>query len=240
MTKMIKMVGALVAAAALTPALQAQDSNGEDIKPFEITGSVGLLSQYKDRGINLNEDEIFPTAPVANLNIEHKSGVYVGVAAAFNLDTPLNQETKTEVYGGYAFASGAYVIDLSAALDIYSGGPNEATYEEFRASVSRDFGVAFWRTGVSYSPDGRVTNPFGESFYIDSELEVPFPGFSNLSFQGKVGYDFRSGGLENVADWSAGLSLYWKGFEYSVGFQGSEQDGPFGETDFVASLKFYF
>ena len=220
----------LCASALITGVASAQD----DDPTWSIEGYAGFFTDYRDRGLTLSD--LDPTI-AGSLAIFHKSGLYGGLDAA-KIDDGRGGDTKTEFYLGYSFDTGSYIYDFSVELDGIHGSDSNY-YSEFKASVARDFGIAFIRGGLAYAPEGRWNTPDVDSFYAYTDLELPVPTFPELTFISHVGYDARNS-RSNLWDWSIGISAFIESFEVSVSFEDSSLDQAIGNGRFVLNTKIYF
>jgi len=221
---------ALCAAALVTASATAQD----DDPTWSIEGYAGFYTDYRDRGLTLSD--LDPTV-AASMGLFHKSGFYAGIDAA-KIDDGRGGDAKTEFYAGYSFDTGTYIYDLSVELDGIHGDTSDY-YSEFKASIARDFGIAFIRGGLAYAPEGRWNTPDIDSFYTYADLELPVPAIPELTFISHVGYDARSS-RSDLWDWSVGFSAFIQSFEVSISFEDSSLDQAIGNGRFILNTKIYF
>ena len=222
--------GFLCATSLMTVGATAQEAE----PAWDIEGYVGLYTDYRDRGLTLSD---LDPAIAGSLGIYHKSGLYGGVDAAL-IDDGRGGDSKTEFYLGYSLDKGDYIYDFSVELDGIHGDTSDY-YSEFKASMARDFGIAFIRGGVAYAPEGRWNTPDIDSFYTYADLELPVPTIPELTFITHVGYDARQS-RSNLWDWSIGVSAFIESFEINLTFEDSSLDQIIGNGRFILSTKFYF
>ncbi|MFC3052807.1 TorF family putative porin [Kordiimonas pumila] len=201
---------------------------------FEIDGYVGVTSDYRDRGISMSD---LDASVRGSISVFHDSGFYGGVDAAL-IDDQMGGDTKTEFFAGYSMDQGDYIYDFSAELDGIHGNGSDY-YPEFKASMARDFGLAFIRTGLAYAPEGRWNTPDVDSLYAYTDLEIPVPTFPELTIISRLGYDMRSD-RSNLLDWSAGLSVFVDSFEVTLIYEDSSLDSEIAKGRFVFGTRFYF
>ncbi len=215
---------------AFSSALSAQENEPD----WSLDGYVGLSSDYRDRGISMsNKDASF----MGSLALFHKSGFYGGLDVA-TIDDGRGGDKKTEFFAGYTIDKGDYIYDFSVEFDGIQGDTSNY-YTEYKASIARDFGLAFIRSGVAFAPEGRWNTPGVDSFYTYGDLEVPVPTIPELTFLTHVGYDARSG-RSNLWDWSVGFSAFVETFEVSLTYEDSSWDKPIGKGRLILGTKFYF
>lgn len=227
----MKLIAAGLVVAASSATVQAQD----DESTWSIDGYVGVVTDYRDRGISLSNGDL---SLVGSLGAFHKSGFYGGVDAAILNDGWIGDQ-RTEFFFGYSTDRGDYIYDVSVELDGIHGDATSDYYSEFKASIARDFGLAFIRAGAAYAPEGRWHTPDVDSFYSYADLEVPVPTLPELTVVTHLGYDMRDG-RSNLWDWSVGLSAFIESFELSVTYEDSSLDHQIGGSQVVFGTRFYF
>jgi len=225
-----KLLGTALAVATISTAGLAQDEDPD----WTLDGYVGLISDYRDRGLSMSDKD--PTL-YGSLGIFHKSGLYGGLDAAI-IDDGRGGDEKTEFFIGYHFDAGDYIYDFSAELDGIHGASSEY-YSEFKASISRDFGLAFIRGGLAYAPEGRWNTPDVDSFYGYADLEIPVPTLPDLTVLAHVGYDVRDQ-RSNLWNWSVGISAFVESIEFSLMYENSSLDQQIGKGAVIVGTKFYF
>lgn len=226
----IRLLCAVVLACCFGAAAQAQsDSN------VAVEGYVGLVTDYRDRGLSLSG---FDPAITASVGAFHDSGAYVGIDGAAFFDSAVGLDGRARLFAGYTLDKGDYIYDFSVELDsVHGSGSN--FFLELKATVSRDFGLAFTRGGISVAPDGRWSNPSGESYYVFADAEVPVPTLPALTVITHVGHDVRSGG-QNLWNWSAGLSAFVGDIELAGRYEKSSINNRIGNDRFLFSLRYFF
>ncbi len=228
MTVRITLASCVCVLAAGLPA-SAQNADG-----FSIDGYVGGTSDYRDRGLSLSDRGF---AAFGSVGVFHDSGFYFGLDAGM-ADTFNGADGRVEMFTGYSLDAGDYIYDFSFELDSFHGDSSQF-YPEFKASISRDFGLAFVRSGASFAPNGRWINPQNDSFYTFADLEIPVPTLPSLTIISHVGHDFR-GGISDLWDWSAGLSAFIGNTELSVVYENSSLDAREGRGRVVFGARWYF
>ncbi|MBO6506648.1 MAG: hypothetical protein JJ850_01325 [Kordiimonadaceae bacterium] len=221
-------------ATALTVGLFASPAMAQDEWSLSLDGYVGVTTDYRDRGLSLSDRDF---AAVVSVGAFFDNGFYAGVDAG-TVDTANGGDARLELFAGYSLDTGGYVYDFSVEVDSIHGDSSQY-YPEFKASISRDFGLAFTRAGVAYAPGGRWVNPNNQSFYSFADLEIPVPNMPSLTIIGHVGRDFRSD-IENLWDWSVGLSAFVGDAELSVTYDKSSFDGRIGSGRVIVGARMYF
>ncbi len=209
----------------------AQDAES----PWSLDGYLGLTTDYRDRGVSFSDNG---PSVLGSLSLSHEKGWYLGVDAARVKDS-FGSDFRSEFYAGYQFDGGDYIYNLSVELDTVHGTTGSQYYPEFKASIARDFGLAYIASGVSVAPDGRWTTPDIDSYYGYLDLEVPVPTMPDLTLVTHLGYDVRDG-RSDLWDWSAGLSVFAGSFEVTFMYENNSLDREVGDGAFILGTKFYF
>jgi len=154
----------------------------------EVTGNVGVVSQYIFRG----GAEDGRTALQGGLDYAHDSGFYAGTwfstldygGAVDDIKPDTNNEI--DLYGGYSGAAGAFGYDVGLLYFYYTGeGP-----------TANDANVPEGYAGLSYGPVGLSANvalddaswtAAGDT-YLNLSFEQPLP--NNFTFAANAGYYF--------------------------------------------------
>jgi len=233
---MVKKMIRVSAAAFGLLALVASAVAAQDTEPnLDFEASLGITNDYRDRGFSLSDKDF---SVFGSVNIFHKSGLYGGMIVA-TVDDPDERNFKGDFYVGWSQESDGYIYDLSVEIGSMVGGPRDRIYPEFQASVARDYGLAFFKTGVAWAPDGRWTSPDNDTFYGYLDGEIPVPNLPLLTVLTHVGYDVR-GERRNLWDWSLGVSAFIKNTEFTVSYEDSSSRNPIASGAVIFSLRQYF
>lgn len=237
----------------------AQDTGFFD--DFDIGGDIGVTHDVRDRGLSISG---FEFSPLARVDISTGGGLIAGVSSSLVDD--LVGDVRVKAYAGYAFDAAGFGIDLSANLDSFYGGDviqlvvdgglvtfediDSRFFPEVELGVSRDFGLAYFRSSFVWAPEGRWSNDGGNSYYVSTNLEIPVPTLPALTVTTHVGFDILDAPSEFTVDgptvfsdrfdWSAGLSYFWRDFEVTLQYVDSDAVSPFDDARVVAGLRFYF
>lgn len=222
---------------------------------FTVTGSAGLWSQYRFRGISQSDNR-----PVVQgtFTVTHSSGFYASVwgsSASANNAVNLGG-TEIDVYGGYAHALGKSGVTLDGGLYgyFYPGstkavGISENYYEVY-ADLAKPFGPLTTKIGINYAPKQpyfrKFATPTRHSTYVFGELgfapaNSPFLVHSHLGHTGG-GLDFAN---RSYLDYTVGASYKWKALLFDLSFVGTDLsrsdtqpfDTAYGTTDFHRAAK---
>lgn len=221
------MATAMAAVLAASPAL-AQ----EETKPITIAGSVGLVNDYRFRGVSQSDEEL---AVQGGISLTHSSGFYAGTWGS-NLagwGTFGGSNTELDLYGGFKteIASGINV-DVGLTWYMYPGGASNTDFAEPYIKVSTTLGPVSALVGFAYAPkqealggwylngaaaqSGVYTNPGNKlsNAYVWGDVSGAIPD-TGFTVKAHVGYSQGNAGLgpngTSVAptgkyiDWMAGV-----------------------------------
>lgn len=145
-------IGAALALATFASPAFAQDE-AEPPKPITVTGSVGIVSDYRFRGVSQSDVEL---AVQGGFTIAHESGIYASTWAS-NLSgwgTFGGANMELDLVAGYkaALGSGA-TLDVGATWYMYPGGFDNTDFIEPYVKLSGTVGPAALTAGVAYAPE---------------------------------------------------------------------------------------
>ncbi|RVT89215.1 TorF family putative porin [Sphingomonas crocodyli] len=134
--------------AAATPAFAQEEASG----PFTVSGSVGMVSDYRFRGVSQSDEEL---AVQGGITISHESGLYVATWGS-NLSgwgTFGGSNTELDIVGGFATeVSEGVKLDVGLTWYMYPGGASETDFAEPYIKLSTTFGPVNWLGGIAYAP----------------------------------------------------------------------------------------
>jgi uncharacterized protein (TIGR02001 family) len=244
---------------AATPAFADEADPPAEIT---ITGNVALVTDYRFRGLSQTSGD---PAIQGAININHKSGFYVGVWSSsldfsdtFPALDPIYGGQEVDVYGGWTGAIGGVTADVGLLYYVYPGGHvGKANFFEPYASISATMGPVTGKVGVAYAPaqaslDFNADGDSDDNTYVYLDLSAGIPD-TGLSVSGHVGYTsgalspkFATGQTPNYAggwDYNIGAS-YNITKNLSIGVQYIGVDGTsidrYSNDTVVGTLKFAF
>lgn len=204
------LIAAAFAAATLAAANPAF-AQDEDSSEITVTGTVGLVSDYRFRGISQTDEEL---AIQGGVTVTHDSGLYVGTWAS-NLagwGTFGGSNTELDIYGGYVADLGGVTVDVGLTWYMYPGGADKTDFAEPYVKVSTTAGPVSLLAGVAYAPKqealGRwyftgadavagVYNDPGDkedNLYVWADASVAVPE-TPFKLKGHIGYSDGNPGL---------------------------------------------
>jgi uncharacterized protein (TIGR02001 family) len=190
---------ALVGGALAFPATAAELPAG-----LSVTGSVGLVSDYRFRGISLSDRD---PALQGGITLAHDSGFYAGTWGSSIAGGDLYGPTEIDLFGGWSgdVAPGT-TFDGMVAYYSYPGGNDAAgpaDYFETTAKLTHDFGPVEATAGASYSWRQAALGD-GDNGYVFADGAAAIPG-TPVTLKGHAGY--TDGALApdgDAFDWSFG------------------------------------
>jgi len=222
------LIGGLSLAVA-SPAL-AQDETAPP-KPITVSGSVGLVSDYRFRGVSQSDKEL---AVQGGATVTHESGVYAGFWGS-NLSgwgTFGGANMELDLIAGVKFPVGGGALDVGATWYMYPGGFNNTDFIEPYAKLSGTLGPVGLTAGLAYAPKqealgawyangaaaaaGVYTDPGdkNDNLYLWGDVSAAEPN-TGLTVKGHLGYSNGNKGLGPFAtsvaptgeyvDWLAGV-----------------------------------
>ncbi|MDB2682794.1 TorF family putative porin, partial [Alphaproteobacteria bacterium] len=191
--------------------------------PGEFSGTVGFVSEYSFRGIAQSDEN---PAVQASIDYSHDSGFYAGIWGS-NVDFT-DADIETDIYAGFSGeASNGLSWDVGGIYYVYPGsdGSNNYDFFEVAGAVGYDFDIAAVSGSVNYSPE--YFGESGDATYVAGYVDVPLP--YDVTLSGHYGYQYideeATFGVPDYADWSAGLSYNFSGFDLSATYIDTDLNG---------------
>ncbi len=243
----------LLASASLVTsnAAFAQDAEEEAASPVTVTGSVGLVSDYRFRGVSLSGGD---PAIQGGVTLTHESGFYAGAWASSIDDggTDIYGDMELDIFGGWS-GSVAEGIGIDIGLLYYAYPTNaagvDAEYFEPYATLSGTLGPVQAKLGAAYAweQDSLGGN---DNLYLFTKLSAGIP---NTPITMNAGLGYTDGALappllagtadDTGFDWTFGASATVLGnLTLGVAYTGVEGPSIDGFTDdaIVGSLTVSF
>lgn len=164
MKKTLATLGLMLAATSA----HAQD----DAKPFTVSGTVGLVTDYRFRGVSQSDEHL---AIQGGITVSHESGLYVatwgsnlagwGTFGGANMELDLVAGFKKEVVPGVT-------VDVGATWYMYPGGYNNTDFIEPYVKLSGSLGPLSTTLGVAYAPKQEALGP---AYLSSDDIAANFP-----------------------------------------------------------------
>src|SRR6478752_5174040 len=141
-----------IVAFVLAAGLLAAPSVAQDVpKPFTVSGSVGLVSDYRFRGVSQSDKEM---AVQGGVTVSHESGFYTGFwgsnLAGWGQFGGANMEL--DLIGGFKKTFGGATVDVGLTWYMYPGGSDLPDFAEPYVRGSGIVGPLNLLGGVAYPP----------------------------------------------------------------------------------------
>lgn len=189
----------------------------------EISGEVGLVSDYRWRGVSLTDNE---PAFQGGVYIGHPTGLYAGAWASAPAGNSGDNELTLSAGGAFSLMGGD--VDLSVEQYLYPD-LEDADYTNLVALYERPWGAWTARARFEYAPAQRhLTDP---STYLAFETERPI-GETGFTLTGHVGREEGSFTLDGGKwDYSLGAHYQISAVSFSLAYIGTDENAPPGEGD---------
>ncbi len=197
MTKTPMMI--LAASLLAAPAMAQQDAP----KPFTVSGSVGLVSDYRFRGVSQSDKHM---AIQGGLTVAHTSGLYVSTwgsnLAGWGTFGGANMEL--DLVGGYKLPVGGGTLDAGLTWYMYPGGASNTDFAEPYIKYAATFGPASLLAGVAYAPKQQALGNYSalpdsrgqkeDNLYVWGDASAGIPG-TPITAKAHLGYSHGNPGL---------------------------------------------
>jgi uncharacterized protein (TIGR02001 family) len=224
--KFLCAAAAVVSAFASTAAF-AEDAPTPDVT---ITGTTGVVSQYRFRGISQSDQK---PAVQASITASHKSGFYVsfwGSSASAGNSAVNIGGTEIDIYGGYTHGLGASGVTVDAGLYgyIYPGAQAGNVYELY-GSLTKAIGPVSIKGGVNYAPKqhyfngngggAAATTKFNVYKYAEATFAIPNTAATLHAHLGHNAGGFNW--VKEYVDYTVGASYKVKSITLDASFTGT-------------------
>lgn len=221
-----KIACAALALISSVPAFAQEEPAG----PVTVTGSVGLVSDYRFRGVSQSDRGM---AIQGGITATHESGFYVGTwgsnLGGWGRFGGANMEL--DLIAGYSAALGeGTTVDVGLTWYMYPSGADKTDFAEPYVKLSHQFGPVKGLVGVAYAPKQEALGKWcsdaactvfdpgdkEDNLYIWGDVSAAIPN-TPVSVKAHVGYSDGNSGLgpngTSVAptgkyvDWMVGADL---------------------------------
>lgn len=214
----------LALAAAMLAAPAAAQEAGDRAPAFRVTGGAALVSDYRRRGVSWSDAE---PAVTADLELAHRSGAHVGIAAASarGWGSAGASDVVIDVVAGWRLSALGGDIDAGGRWTAFPGGRPDSDYGEIYGRYSGTIGPLFLRAGVAWAPKqaalgrrfdsgaaflaGTPQRPGGgDNLYLEGDASAFIPG-TPVTIHGHVGHSRGNAGLGPAGISLAPTGRYW-------------------------------
>lgn len=233
MSKFLNKVAATSVASVLalgvcvaTPAFAEEEAAAES--PFTMAANVGLYSDYRFRGVSLNEENIAVQGGFDfGYAVNDAVNLYLGTwASSLAPSTSPFGSAEVDLYGGATVALGAATLKLGAIGYMYpTGQPSLTNYYEIQAEVSGALGPLNLAVGTFLAPKQvNYGSKFGKYFYTSASAAIPG---TPLTASAGIGLEDNAFFNDKI-DWNIGLAASYEQFTLKLQYIDSDQTIPYG------------
>ena len=222
---MIRHMSAILAAVTAVAANPAAAQETEPPKAITVSGSVGLVSDYRFRGVSQSDENL---AVQGGITVTHESGIYIGTWAS-NLagwGTFGGANMELDLIAGFKFPLASGTLDVGATWYMYPGGFDNTDFIEPYAKLSGTIGPATLLAGVAYAPKQEALGNWylngasaaagvydrpgdkNDNLYVWGDGAVAIPN-TPLTAKAHIGYSHGNKGLGPFATSVAPTGEYW-------------------------------
>lgn len=202
---MIRTALAPIALAAATPALAQEEARAGPAGGLDVSGELGLLTDYRFRGLSRSDED---PALRAGVTLFHDSGLYAGArGTTLSGIEPLTGrdlgDAQVDLYAGWQTPlGGGFDVDAGVMYYVFAGADGATDYVEPYASLSYLIGPASFTAGAKYAPSQRAIGD-EDMLYLFGQADVTVP-FQPIAFSAQLGRQ-DSGALGSYWNWSVGM-----------------------------------
>lgn len=250
-----KLTAAALALLVATPALAQEESS-----PFTVSGSFGLATDYRFRGVSQTDKEM---AVQGGITVGHESGFYVGTWGS-NLagwGTFGGSNTELDIFGGYKIElTEGISLDAGLTWFMYPGGADKTDFAEIYSKLSTTVGPVSLLGGVAYAPRQQALGRWyfsgasastgiydrpgdkEDNLYIWGDVSSAIPN-TPITVKAHLGYSNGNSGLgpngTSIAptgkymDWLVGVDVAVPGTPLTAGVAYVDTDISKGESAYL-------
>ena len=202
---------------------------------WAVSGRLGVVSDYRDRGYTLSDQE-----PVAQgeVTVSHTSGLYGGVWASgideYGIGTDGDgAEVEVTLYAGWAGDVAGFEVDVGVWQNLYPDG-DYVNYVEFPLEVSRAIADATFSAGVVWAPAQTGTGD-EDNRWVWTRAEYA-PQAWPVSVHASLGHEDGGFAPDGKTDWRVGVAAPVGDFTLGIDWVDSDTE----DSAVVASVFWGF
>ena len=212
--KTLYLLSAAMLSVAAMPAA-AQDTAPPP--PITVSGSVGLVTDYRFRGVSQSDKEM---AVQGGITVAHESGFYAGVWGS-NLagwGTFGGSNMELDLIGGFKMPLAGGTLDVGLTWYMYPGGADNTDFAEPYVKLSGTAGPVNLLAGVAFAPKQEALGNFSntpqsrgqseDNLYVWGDANAGIPN-TPLTVKAHIGYSDGNPGLGPNGTSVAPTGKYW-------------------------------
>lgn len=202
-------------------------AQGEASSPFEVRGEIGVVSDYRFRGVSLSDNDF---ALQGGVTVSTRPGFYVS-AWGSNIAEYGGSKAEVDLTAGWSGPVGPLTADVNVVGYLYPNG-EAVNYFEFSGSLAKTFGPLETKLGLAHSP--KQNNIGGvDNTYVYGEANYAVTG-TPVTLNARVGYE--NGVYTGKTDYTVGANFQLAALTLGVNYLIVDSD-PVDELDSLASDK---
>lgn len=207
-----------VVAIMAAPATAMAPEAAETTPAFRVSGSAGLVSDYRFRGVSQSDED---AAVQASLTLSHRSGAYAGlwVSNLAGWGSFGGPDLELDLIAGYRLPVADGTLDLGLTWYTYPGGAGRTDFVEPYARVSGTLGPVSLLAGVAYAPAQVALGNWSatpqsrigdrdDNLYLWGDAAAGVPG-TPVTVKAHIGYSDGNPGLGPNGTSVAPTGTYW-------------------------------
>lgn len=220
-------------AIGMTPVAAYADDGEVSASDITVSGSVGLTSQYRLRGISMSDEDI---AVQGGITLTHSSGFYVGAWASSlgGFGTFGGSNMELDAIAGYSTTVGKTTLDGGLVWYFYPGTDGHQ-YAELYGSVSHPIGPVKAKVGAYYAPKRKSIGD-EDNIYVYGDLALPIKD-TPVTLKAHLGYTNGDSALAgpdgHYLDYSVGADVAWKNLTLNVSYVDTDMGGADADAFFT-------
>lgn len=189
----------------------------ESAKPFSVDVSLGIVSDYRFRGMSLSNRH---PAFQPGLTVTHQSGLYASIWGSTLTDNG-GDDIEIDLVAGYAGQTGPISYGANATYYTYPG-TSGLGYAELFGTLGTAIGPAIVNATLGYVPSQSSTGD-RDNVYFGIDASTPL-GDTPFTLLGSVGIE--DGAFASAKrDWSLGIRADIGGFSVGLAYIGTAGTG---------------
>ncbi len=172
---------------------------------WSVSGRVGVVSDYRDRGYTLTDGQ--PTVQ-GEVTLAHASGFYAGLWGSgieeYGVDADGDgARIETTLYAGWSGSLAGMDVDVGVWRNVYPDGDG-VNYTEFPLEIGRTIGGTTLSAGVVWAPAQTGTGDEANT-WVWTRLEHA-PEAWPVSLHATLGHEDGGFAPDGKTDWRVGLA----------------------------------